>query len=138
MTKINEEKENKKFFPGLGRRKSAIARVRIFAGQGEIIINDKKIAEYFPYFELNEIIKAPLELVGEDKKNDVSVKILGGGPKSQAEAIRLGVARALVIKNEAYKQPLRAAGFLTRDPRVKERKKPGLKRARRAPQWVKR
>ena len=141
MKKIieKEEKEIKKFFQGLVRRKSAIARIRIYAdGQGLITVNGKELEKYFPYFEYREQIMAPLEQVGLTKKVDISVMVKGGGPRGQAEAIELGIARALVVKDEANKPGLRAAGHLSRDPRVKERKKPGLKRARRAPQWTKR
>ncbi|MDD5290324.1 MAG: 30S ribosomal protein S9 [Patescibacteria group bacterium] len=134
-----EAKEIKKFFQGLGRRKSAIARVRIYAdGKGLITVNGKELEKHFPYFEYQEQIMAPLEQIGLAKKVDVSVMVKGGGSRGQAEAIELGIARALVEKDEANKPALRTAGHLSRDPRVKERKKPGLKRARRAPQWTKR
>jgi small subunit ribosomal protein S9 len=142
MTKIiekeKEEKEVKKFFQGLGRRKSAIARVRISEGTGNIVINGKDIEKYFSYFEYQEQIKEPLENVGVLKKVDISVIVKGGGQRGQAEAVELGIARALILKDESSKKLLRANGHLSRDPRVKERKKPGLKRARRAPQWTKR
>jgi len=129
-----------KFIRAVGRRKSAIARVRMFAkGKGKIEINSKNYKEYFPYFELNAKIIAPLELVGKKDAFDFTIKVQGGGKLGQAEACQHGITRALVKFNEEdYKKTLRAAGFVTRDPRIKERKKPGLKKARRAPQWQKR
>jgi small subunit ribosomal protein S9 len=104
----------------------------------EIIINGKKLNEYFKYIVWQKTVLAPLEVLGLQNQYSVSVKVSGGGPVGQSEAIRHGLARALVTLDESYRKPLRANGFLTRDPRVKERKKPGLKRARRAPQWQKR
>ncbi|HSR88920.1 MAG TPA: 30S ribosomal protein S9 [Candidatus Udaeobacter sp.] len=122
----------------VGRRKRASARVRLTPGTGVITINAKPLAEYFPYFEWQNIIKAPLVAAGKEKTFDVSAKIIGGGKKGQAVAVQLGVARALVVWNEDLKKTLKTQGYLTRDARIKERKKPGLKRARRAPQWSKR
>lgn len=116
---------------GLGRRKTAIARVRLYPGKGGLTINGTAT-------EPNEVIDAPLILVGQTGKYDISALVDGGGFNSQIEAIRLGVARALIDIDESFKQALRKAGYLTRDAREKERKKPGLKGARRAPQWAKR
>ncbi|MEK7131751.1 MAG: 30S ribosomal protein S9 [Patescibacteria group bacterium] len=122
----------------VGRRKTAAARVRLTPGTGKIIVNGKDFKVYFPYFEWQNIIMAPLTAVGKEKTFDISVKIVGGGQKGQAVAVQLGIARALVVWNNELKKSLKTQGYLTRDARVKERKKPGLKRARRAPQWSKR
>lgn len=119
------------YYYGTGRRKTAVARVRLVPGKGALTINGKQV-------EPNEIIDAPLVAAGQTGKFDISAVVTGGGMTSQVEAIRLGVARALLELDESLKQGLRKPGFLTRDDRVKERKKPGLKRARRAPQWAKR
>ena len=133
------EKQVKKYYEATGRRKSASARVRIYEkGKGEIIVNNKNLTDYFKFFEYLQQAASPLDLYDKKNKLDVSVKISGGGPRSQAEAIRHGIARALVQMNEELKPAMRKNGYLTRDPRAKERKKPGLKRARRAPQWRKR
>jgi small subunit ribosomal protein S9 len=131
--------KEKKFWQGIGRRKSAIAVVKIFKEkEGTFLVNEKPIEKYFPLFELQKTAKAPLELLGLENKFKVLVKVNGGGLVAQSEAIRLGLARALVSFKEEFRKKLKKAGFLRRDPRVKERKKPGLKRARRAPQWQKR
>lgn len=122
----------------VGRRKSAIAQIKLIRGKGEIEINNKPLEKYFPYFEFQQIILSPLKAVNENDKLDIKAKIIGGGKHSQAEALRLAIARALVKLNADFRQPIKKLGFLTRDARVKERKKPGLKRARRAPQWQKR
>lgn len=122
----------------VGRRKTASARVRIAAGKGVITVNGKELAAYFPYFEQQELILAPLKALAKEKDLDFSVKVAGGGTKGQAVAVQHGIARALVIWNEDFRKTLKTLGFLTRDPRVKERKKFGLKKARRAPQWSKR
>ena len=132
------KEEDKTQIKAVGRRKSASARVRITEGKGEITINTRALDNYFPYFELQAMVLAPLEAVGKKGKLDVSVKIVGGGPKGQATAVQHGIARSLVKYDEEFKKILKAEGFLTRDSRVKERKKPGLKKARRAPQWKKR
>ena len=123
---------------GTGRRKKAVARVRISAGEGKIIVNKLPVEEYFKLDTLIGIVKQPLVLVGAEKKYNVNVNVYGGGLTGQAGACRHGIARALVISNEAYKADIKKAGFLTRDPRMKERKKYGLKKARRAPQFSKR
>ena len=122
----------------LGRRKSAAARVRVKEGTGEIVVNGKPYQEYFPYFDWQRIILLPLKLLGKEKFFDVSIKIAGGGKKGQAEAIKLGIARALLKYNEEWRKTLKLNGFLSRDSRTKERKKFGLKKARKAPQWSKR
>ncbi len=133
--------ENNKYLYATGRRKTSVAQVRLYTDnkKGEIIVNDKN---YKDYFSKNEIlidkICSPLRLLKLEDKYRISVKVSGGGPNGQAEAIRLGIARALLVSNEDYKKELRVSGYLTRDPRKVERKKPGLKKARRAPQWKKR
>ncbi len=123
---------------GTGRRKKAIARVRIMPGEGNIVVNKQSVEEYFKLDTLIAIVKQPLVLVDAEKKFDVMVNVYGGGLTGQAGAVRHGIARALVLTNEAYKADIKAAGFLTRDPRMKERKKYGLKKARKAPQFSKR
>ncbi len=122
----------------VGRRKCASARVRISRGNGEIVINGTEFKKYFPHFAQQEAVLAPLVAVGKEKDLNVSVKVAGGGKKGQADAVKHGVARALLLWNEEFKKTLRTLGMLTRDARVKERKKFGLKKARRAPQWSKR
>ncbi|MBI4090223.1 MAG: 30S ribosomal protein S9 [Candidatus Kerfeldbacteria bacterium] len=123
----------------VGRRKSAIARVRFTPkGSGSFLVNGQAVDGYFPTFELQKIVRGPLELTQPATTGDLSVKVNGGGKRGQAEAIRLGLSRLLVKLEPELRPTLKKAGFLTRDPRVKERKKYGLKRARRAPQWQKR
>ena len=139
-TKDKNTRENKKFktstikkyYYGTGSRKSAIAQVRIYPGKGKIIINSKELTNP------DEIYFLPFIVTGNSDKFDISVIVRGGGINSQKEAVRHGISRALVNYNSDLKQILRKSGYLTRDPREKERKKPGLKRARRAPQWQKR
>ena len=124
---------------GTGRRKKAIARVRhIPDGSGSIVINKRSLDEYFGLDTLKYIVNQPLELTSTTGKFDVIVNVQGGGFTGQAGAIRHGISRALVIADESYKPALKAAGFLTRDPRAKERKKYGLHKARKAPQFSKR
>ncbi len=124
---------------GTGRRKKAIARVRLIpSGTGEIIINDRALEDYFPQGTTQYIVKQPLAEIGAEGKYDVRVNVVGGGFTGQAGAIRLGIARALLQSEPETRPALKKAGFLTRDPRVKERKKYGLKKARRAPQFSKR
>lgn len=135
MVKLNA-KENQ--MRSVGRRKRAGARVRIDKGTGKITVNGMPMAEYFPYFENQEIILAPLKALAKEKDLDFSVKVAGGGKKGQATAVQLGIARALVLWNIDFHKTLKSLGFLSRDARIKERKKPGLKKARRAPQWSKR
>lgn len=122
-----------------GKRKTAIARVKLFPrGKGVITVNNKPLNEYFKLLTSTGVITSPLKLTGLHKEFDISVKVLGGGISAQAEAIRHGIARALLLYNDTLRATLKKAGFLTRDARSKERKKPGLKRARRAPQFSKR
>lgn len=148
--KVEEKKEEKPvmaakpilktdFMRALGRRKTASARVRLYtSGSGKIAVNTKDYKIYFPLLELNEKVIEPLKATGKRNDFDWTIKVKGGGVFGQAEACSLGIARALVKFNEEYKPVLRAEGLLTRDPREKERKKFGLKRARHAPQWSKR
>ena len=123
---------------GTGRRKKAIARVRIMPGEGKITVNKTDVADYFKLDTLINIVKQPLTLVGAEAKFDVAINVYGGGLTGQAGACRHGIARALVLSNETFKKTIKDAGLLTRDPRMKERKKYGLKKARKAPQFSKR
>ena len=124
---------------GTGRRKSSVARVRLFPnGEGKITINGRDIDNYFGLETLKVIVRQPLTLLGIEGKFDVECTVSGGGVSGQAGAIRHGIARALLLVDETYRPALKSAGFLTRDPRMKERKKYGLKAARRAPQFSKR
>lgn len=125
------------YYYGLGRRKSSIAKVRLFPGEGTVVINGRPANEYFGRLTLELIANQPLRTI-EGAAFNVVATVEGGGLTGQAGAIRLGIARALVVADEGNRQPLRAGGMLTRDARVKERKKPGLKRARKAPQYTKR
>ena len=126
------------YFYGTGRRKSSVARVRLFPGTGSIIINGKDIDEYFGLETLKLIINQPFDVTGTTDKFDIVCRVGGGGVTGQAGAIRHGIARALLQYDETLRTTLKKAGFLTRDPRMKERKKYGLKGARRAPQFSKR
>ena len=129
----------KKYFYGTGRRKSSVARVRVYEnGTGSIIVNGRDIDEYFGLDTLKLIVRQPLVTTDLLGKVDIVVSVAGGGVSGQAGAIRHGIARALIVVDENYRSALKAAGFLTRDPRMKERKKYGLKAARRAPQFSKR
>ncbi|HOJ35762.1 MAG: 30S ribosomal protein S9 [Clostridiales bacterium] len=130
--------ETNPFFYGTGRRKKSVARVRLYAGTGKITINERDIDEYFGLETLKVIVRQPLELTNTTDKFDIVCRVSGGGVTGQAGAIRHGIARALLEYNEELKPVLKSAGFLTRDPRMKERKKYGLKGARRAPQFSKR
>ncbi|MBO7156705.1 MAG: 30S ribosomal protein S9 [Clostridia bacterium] len=126
-------------FWGTGRRKKAVARVRVIpGGEGNIVINKRSIDEYFGLETLKFIVRQPLALTSTLDKYDVAVNVSGGGTSGQAGAIRHGVARALCLADETLRPALKAAGFLTRDPRMKERKKYGLHKARKAPQFSKR
>ncbi|MDP4176379.1 MAG: 30S ribosomal protein S9 [Bacteroidota bacterium] len=125
-------------FYGTGRRKKSIARVRLVPGDGKVMINDRSLDEYFGLATLKVIVKQPLVLTDTSSKFDVLCKVVGGGFTGQAGAIRHGIARALLKADEEFRPTLKKAGFLTRDPRMKERKKYGLKKARRAPQFSKR
>jgi small subunit ribosomal protein S9 len=121
-----------------GRRKEAIARVRIVPGSGAFRINDRALDDYFPTRVHRMVAQSPLRSLGREKDYDVVATISGGGVNGQAGALRLGIARALIELDPALRQQLKAEGFLTRDPREKERRKYGLKKARKAPQYSKR
>jgi len=125
-------------YQGTGRRKTSVARVRLMAGQGQILVNGKPVEEYFPSPMLRAALTLPLQLTNVADKYDTVVLVHGGGITSQAGAIRHGISRALLIVDETYRPVLKKAGFLTRDPRMKERRKYGLKKARKAPQFSKR
>ncbi|MFT8347416.1 30S ribosomal protein S9 [Clostridium saccharoperbutylacetonicum] len=125
-------------YMGTGRRKQSVARVRLVPGNGNVVVNNREIENFFGLETLRVIVNQPLVLTGTKDKFDVLVNVHGGGFTGQAGAIRHGIARALVKSDEALKSDLKKAGFLTRDPRMKERKKYGLKAARRAPQFSKR
>ena len=125
-------------YQGTGRRKSSVARVRLIPGKGEIVINKKPLDEYFPMEIVKREVKRPFEVAGCEGKYDVIVNVFGGGFTGQAGAIRHGISRALLEFDAELRPTLKKAGFLTRDPRMKERKKYGLKAARRAPQFSKR
>lgn len=150
-TKKTKKTENKKeitqksvpkphrYIEGIGRRKTAIARVRIFTqGEKGILVNEKPYQNYFPTLELQQVVLAALQKMKAADKFRISAKIKGGGIHAQAEALRHGISRTLVKFNPDFRKRLRKVGYLTRDPRMRERKKFGLKRARRAPQWSKR
>jgi small subunit ribosomal protein S9 len=127
------------YYEGVGRRKTSTARVRLHAGgTGTITVNDKPVDEYFGRQTDAQNVAAPLKLAGAEKRFDVTVKVSGGGDTGQSDAVAMGVARALLETDPELKAMLRKAGYLTRDARAKERKKPGLKRARKAPQYTKR
>ena len=129
---------NENYFYGTGRRKSSVARVRLLPGTGNVTINGRAMDEYFGLETLRMLVRQPLELTGTWGKYDVIVNVVGGGVSGQAGAIRHGITRALIESDESLKSVLKKAGFVTRDPRMKERKKYGLKAARRAPQFSKR
>ena len=127
------------YYEGIGRRKASSARVRIMSGSGNFEINGKTLEDYFPRIGDKENILSPLDTISESKSQlDVTVLVKGGGVTGQSDAIKLGLSRALIKMVPDYQPPLRKAGMLTRDPREKERKKPGLKRARKAPTYTKR
>ena len=128
------------YYEGLGRRKEATARVRLHTGGSgnSIIVNDKPLEEYFTRSMDQVQINKPLKVTGTEGRFDITVKVTGGGVTGQAGAVKLGVARALLKADPEYRKVLRQSGLLTRDARAKERKKPGLKRARKAPQYTKR
>jgi small subunit ribosomal protein S9 len=127
------------YYEGIGRRKESTARVRVMSGSGRFIVNEKPGEAYFPRLGDVEKILAPLQAAGETRSQmDITVVVKGGGVTGQSEAVQLGVARALVKMNPDLRSTLRKGGFLSRDARVKERKKPGLKRARKAPTYTKR
>ena len=130
--------ESNPYFYGTGRRKESVARVRVYAGTGKIIINGRDIDDYFGLDTLKLIVRQPLTLTETTEKSDIICRVNGGGVSGQAGAIRHGLSRALLQYDENLRPVLKKAGFLTRDPRMKERKKFGLKAARRAPQFSKR
>jgi len=127
-----------RYYEAVGRRKEASARVRLYPGTGKIIINDKELDDYFPRQRDRLQLMEPLEATGNVDTFNVTVLVKGGGITGQAGAVRLGIARALLVSDENLRRPLRDIGSLTRDARMKERKKYGLKRARKAPQYTKR
>jgi small subunit ribosomal protein S9 len=127
------------YYEGIGRRKQSTARVRLMNGSGVFVVNDKPAEEYFPRLGDMDLIVAPLEAAGEARARlDITVMVKGGGVTGQRDAVQLGVARALLKLNPDLRPVMRKGGFLTRDARIKERKKPGLKRARKAPTYTKR
>ncbi|MEW6523243.1 MAG: 30S ribosomal protein S9 [Bacillota bacterium] len=126
------------FFYGTGRRKEAVARVRLYPGRGRIVVNGRPLDEYFPLETLRTMVESPLRNTDNVGKFDVMVNVRGGGVAGQAGAIRHGISRALVRFDEGHRTTLKKTGFLTRDPRMKERRKYGLKKARKAPQFSKR
>jgi small subunit ribosomal protein S9 len=126
------------YFEGVGRRKTSTARARLMAGDGAVVCNDKTGAEYFPRQGDMDLVLAPLKAAGLQGKYNVSIQVKGGGVTGQVGAAQLAVARALLKLNDDLRKPLRKGAFLSRDPREKERKKPGLKRARKAPTYTKR
>jgi small subunit ribosomal protein S9 len=127
-----------RYYEGVGRRKRATARVRIYPGDGKVIVNDKPLTEYFGRLQDREQAVEPLNATQTEGRYNMMVLVKGGGITGQAQAIRQGLARALQTLDPDLRVALREAGFLTRDPREKERKKPGLKKARKAPQYTKR
>ncbi len=137
MAKKVANKKNQ--FWGTGRRKKSIARVRLIPeGSGKIVINGKSLDEYFDLDTLKLIVKQPLALTETENKFDIYANVIGGGISGQAGAVRHGIARAMILYDEKYKEEIKKTGLLTRDPRMKERKKYGLKKARKAPQFSKR
>lgn len=139
-----ESTENKekieKYFYAVGKRKTAIAQVRIYPTKKpvETLVNDKKASKYFSVSRFELVAKSPFVISGLEDKFNTTVKVVGGGINAQAEAIRLGISRALIKFDETLRRSLKDNGFLTRDSRIVERKKPGLKKARKSPQWAKR
>ena len=133
-----KKKVEKVQYYGTGRRKASVARVFLTSGTGKIVVNGRDVNEYMPYATLVMDLKQPLELTNTTEKFDVNCTVKGGGFTGQAGAIRLGITRALMNVSEDFRKPLKVAGMVTRDPRAKERKKYGLKAARRAPQFSKR
>jgi len=138
MVEEQQSVEERRYYEGVGRRKRAVARVRLFPGSGDFVVNGRSLQEYFTrQWHLLHLLE-PLKVTNTEGRFDISVKVKGGGITGQAGAIRLGIARALVKYDPNLRPVLRKGGFLTRDPREKERKKYGLKRARKAPQYTKR
>ena len=126
------------YYYGTGRRKTSVARVRLYPGNGSVVVNGRPVNEFFPRLALQSVVALPLRTTALADRFNVVAKIEGGGVSGQAGALSLGIARALIAVDEALRPVLRKSGLLTRDPRVKERKKYGLKRARKAPQYTKR
>lgn len=137
-TKTTKVKMEGKYTEAVGRRKTAIARVRIFPGKGKVIVNDKELSVYFPLEKLQNVCLAPLVTTGRKEGTDVQVQVVGGGIIGQADAVRLGITRCLIMEEADFKTTLKKEGFTTRDSRRRERKKPGKRSARRSPQWSKR
>lgn len=145
ITKLKKEKEMEtapikkaRYYEGLGSRKTALARVRLFTTKGNVLVNEKSYKDYFKMSKLQDTAVSPLVTMNAIDAMSASIHVSGGGISAQADAIRHGLARALVAFNEDFRKRLRAVGFLTRDSRAVERKKPGLKKARKSPQWAKR
>lgn len=132
------KKSVKSVYYGTGRRKCSVAKVRLVAGQGNVIVNGKPVLEYFGRQILELTVRQPMVVTNTESKYDVLVNVHGGGMSGQAGAVRHGIARALLKVEDDFRSPLKKAGFLTRDPRMKERRKYGLKKARKAPQFSKR
>lgn len=126
------------YYESVGRRKTAVARVRLFTGEGEIVVNGRPVGEYFVRERDMVRLREPLEVTDTSQSFDISVLVKGGGIGGQADAVRHGIARALILADPNLRPTLKQGGFLIRDARAKERKKPGLKRARKAPQYTKR
>jgi len=129
------------YFYAIGKRKTAVAQIRIYPSKKEekkVIVNGKDLKEYLPLKRLQDVVVSPFATCGQADKFDVSVKVDGGGINAQADAMRLGVSRALIVFNPDFRKSLKVVGFLTRDARKVERKKPGKKKARKSPQWAKR
>ena len=137
-TKEIKISQKERYFEAVGRRKTAVARVRLLNHKGGLKINDKDYLRYFPIFRLQQTAYSPLEKTKLNNKVEVTARVSGGGLSSQAEAVRHGLARALILFDSNLKPTLKSFGYLKRDPRMVERKKFGLKKARRAPQWAKR
>lgn len=132
------KKTSKLMYYGTGRRKCSIAKVRVVTGQGNIIVNGKPVGDYFGRKVLELVVKQPLVITESEGKYDVLASVHGGGKTGQAGAVRHGISRALLKVEDEFRSPLKKAGLLTRDPRMKERRKYGLKKARKAPQFSKR
>jgi small subunit ribosomal protein S9 len=132
------KKATKAIYYGTGRRKCAVAKVRIIAGQGNILVNGKPVMDYFGRKVLEITVRQPMAVTEIEGKYDILASVHGGGKSGQAGAVRHGIARALLKVDDEFRSPLKKAGFLTRDPRMKERRKYGLKKARKAPQFSKR
>lgn len=136
---VVKAEDKNKYYEAVGRRKTSTARVRLFTQKKQgITVNDKPYTDYFPTSALQQSVAEPIEKLKCEDKFSISIKVRGGGMTGQAGACRHGISRALIMLNPYFRKKLKKAGYLTRDPRMRERKKPGLKRARRAPQWSKR